>query len=287
MKISVIIPCRNEEKYVSRCLEALQAQTMDPADYEIILADNMSTDRTVEIARGYAPRVRVIQEPKLSSYAARNAGVRLATGRILAFTDADCVASADWLERIAAEFLEAGTALIIGARRFGNESIVLRNLADYEFEKARYVFAQNDASLYYAYTNNLAVRRDVFDECGPFHEIARGGDVVFASAVVSRHGCDSMRFVPEMLIQHLEIDQWYSWHQKMWIYGRSYRGYNVLSRTHPLAYSDRFAVLRNTARRHRMSTALAVLLLLSGVAATVAFEAGRRLPFPRSSKKIK
>jgi glycosyltransferase involved in cell wall biosynthesis len=274
MDMSVIVPCRNEERHIARCLEALLAQSIRPVRYEIILADNMSTDRSVEIARRY-PRVTVVQQTKLGSYAARNAGARLATGRILAFTDADCVACQDWLERSDAELADGATTVVLGGRRFGNEGLVLRGLADYESEKARFVFSQDDAALYYAYTNNMAVRRDAFERCGPFVEIARGGDVVFISRVTSEFGCRSVRFVPEMLVRHLEIDRWYSWHRKMWIYGGSYQRYRSLSRTRPLSYANRFAILRNTARRGRFPLLRGMLLLLSGVMATLAYEAGR------------
>ena len=274
MDISVIIPCRNAERYLSRCLDALLSQTLSKDCYEIILVDNMSTDRSVAIARQYAA-VKVLEESKRGSYAARNTGVRLARGRILAFTDADCEPCPEWLERIRGELTDAGTAVIVGGRRFGRETFVLRNLADYEFEKARFVFSQNDPSLYYAYTNNMAVRRDVFDQSGPFAEIARGGDVVFVSKVIAANGCDAARLVPEMLIRHLEIDRWYNWHRKMWIYGRSYQRYHPMSGTRPLSYRDRKAILLATSRRGGFSLFLAMFLLASGVAATLAFEAGR------------
>lgn len=275
MDISVIIPCRNEERHVAHCLESLLAQRYPEDRYEILLADNMSTDRTVEIARRY-PRVTVVREEKLSSYAARNAAARIATGRILAFTDADCEAAPDWLATIAEALRDERTALVLGSRRFAHEGFVLRSLADYETEKARFVYAQNDPRLYYAYTNNLAVRREAFDRCGPFVEIARGGDVIFASRVLAAYGCDALRFLEPMRIRHLEIDRWYGWHHKMWIYGQSYERYHTLSGTRPLDYQERFRILWRAAAGTRLPWLQAPLLLFSGVAAALAFEAGRR-----------
>jgi hypothetical protein len=152
----------------------------------------------------------------------------------------------------------------------------LGSLADYEHEKAKFVYAHHDPGLYYAYTNNLAVTREAFDRCGPFMEIARGGDVVFTCAVIRALGCPSVRFAPTVRIRHLEIDRWYSWYRKMWLYGKSYRGYHSMSKTRPLSYRQRFAILRNAARRSRFPALQSCLLLLSGFAATVAFEAGRR-----------
>ncbi len=277
MDVSVIIPCRNEERYITRCLEALLNQTCGKDRYEIIVVDNMSTDRTVEFARGY-PQVTLIQEPKPGSYAARNTGVRLSRGRVLAFTDADCVADPDWVERIVEELSDGKTALLVGSRRFGHEGLLVSSLADYEYEKARFVYDHHDPSLYYAYTNNLAVLRETFDRYGPFMEIARGGDVVFACEVIRALGCESVRFAPSMRIRHLEIDHWYSWYHKMWLYGKSYRGYHTMTRTRPLSFRQRFTILRNAARRSRFPVLQSGLLLISGFAATVAFEAGRHIP---------
>lgn len=275
MDVSVIIPCWNEERHLARCLDALLAQTLPGECYEVILVDNLSTDRSVAIARRY-PAVSVVQETRRSSYAARNTGVRLARGRILAFTDADCEVCPEWIERIRAALADGRTAALVGGRRFARETLVLRNLADYELEKARYVFAQDDASLYYAYTNNMAIRREVFDRAGPFVEIARGGDVILLSKVIAASGCDAVRFVPDILIRHLEIDRWYSWHRKMWIYGRSYQNYHPLSRTRPLSYRDRLAILLSASRRSEFPLLHGLLLMVSGVMATLAFEAGRR-----------
>lgn len=275
MEISVIVPCRNEERHVAQCLEALLGQRFPAGEYEILLADNMSTDRTVEIAGRY-PGVKVIREEKLSSYAARNAAAREARGRILAFTDADCEADPDWLETIAGAMRDDRTVLVLGARRFARAGVVLNAVADYETERARLIYEQHDPRIYYAYTNNLAVRREAFDRCGPFVEIARGGDVVFASRVVAAYGCDALRFVESMRIRHLEIDRWYAWHRKMWIYGQSYQRYHTLSGTRPLFYSERLRIVWRASAKSPMPWLRAPLLLASGLAASVAFAAGRR-----------
>lgn len=283
MDISVIIPCWNEERHLAPCLEGLLAQSFPRDRYEVIVVDNGSTDRSADVARRYAP-VTLLQEPKEGSYAARNTGVRAARGRILAFTDADCVVGPDWLERIHAELADDRTAVVLGSRRFARETAVLRMLADYEMEKARFVFSQNDAALYYAYTNNMAVRRDAFDRAGPFIEVARGGDVVFVSAVLAACGCEAVRFVADVRVRHLEIDRWYGWHRKMWLYGRSYQRNRALSKTRPLSYRERFAVWRTASRRGHFPLFLGTVLLLSGAAATLAYEAGRLVERLRISR---
>ncbi|WP_051224009.1 glycosyltransferase [Pseudoclavibacter soli] len=93
LTVSVIIPTLNEEQRIAACLAALARQTV-PA-YEIIVVDNGSTDRTIEIAE--AAGARVIREPKRSIAAARATGFDAAKGAILARIDADTAVEPDWV----------------------------------------------------------------------------------------------------------------------------------------------------------------------------------------------
>lgn len=90
-RFSLIIPARNEEAYLPRLLEtvavARQRYRGGPDAVEVIVADNVSTDRTAEIARQHGHRV--VQVEKRVIGAVRNAGARAARGDLLAFVDAD------------------------------------------------------------------------------------------------------------------------------------------------------------------------------------------------------
>jgi glycosyltransferase involved in cell wall biosynthesis len=89
--LSVIIPCYNSEKYVSRALESVLKQTY--GDYEIILVDNNSSDGTVEILydyeKKYPEKIKVLHEQTQGSPAARNKGLFEAKGEWIQFLDAD------------------------------------------------------------------------------------------------------------------------------------------------------------------------------------------------------
>lgn len=100
--ISVIIPTYNEEKNVERCLKSLKNQTVPRNEFEVIVVDGQSKDRTVEIAKRYADKV--IQQKSKGVGGARNDGVAVATGNIIATTDADCILFEDWIERIQKNF---------------------------------------------------------------------------------------------------------------------------------------------------------------------------------------
>ena len=90
MKISVIIPAYNIENYISKALDSLLASDFD--DYEVIIVDDGSVDRTGEIADSYArhyPHVSVIHQKNSGAPAARNAAMETASGKYVFFMDGD------------------------------------------------------------------------------------------------------------------------------------------------------------------------------------------------------
>jgi len=94
--ISIIIAAYNEEKYLAKCLRALQPQ-LKTGD-EIIVVDNNSFDSTVAIAKQF--NVRVIKEKHQGMSFARNTGFNAAKNKILARTDADTEVCVDWLQAV-------------------------------------------------------------------------------------------------------------------------------------------------------------------------------------------
>ena len=99
-KISVILPVKNEEKKIERCLEAVFSQTIKP--FEVIVVDGHSTDKTVENARKFP--VRIFYEDYHTRAGACQVGVENARGEFVAFTDADCIPERNWLESLVKEF---------------------------------------------------------------------------------------------------------------------------------------------------------------------------------------
>ena len=100
VKISVIIPTYNEEEYLPKLLDCLKSQTMD--DFEVIVADADSSDRTPEIAREYGARVVAGGMPAVG----RNAGARAAEGDYYFFFDADVKFNRHFLKRAYEEMQE-------------------------------------------------------------------------------------------------------------------------------------------------------------------------------------
>ena len=96
-RVSVVVCSYNAAATLEACLASLVR--LNYPDYEVILVDDGSTDHTAHIAARY-PQVRYLPQPNRGLSAARNAGLAAATGKIVAYTDADCMAEPDWLEQL-------------------------------------------------------------------------------------------------------------------------------------------------------------------------------------------
>ncbi len=97
-KASVVIPVYNGEKTLAACLESILEQPY--GNFEIIVVNNQSTDRTLEIAQSYKNKfsnVLVVNEEKKSRGAARNCGILASQGDYILMTDCDCVVPLNWI----------------------------------------------------------------------------------------------------------------------------------------------------------------------------------------------
>ncbi|HIE34124.1 MAG TPA: glycosyltransferase, partial [Candidatus Altiarchaeales archaeon] len=101
MDISVIVPTLNEEKSIEVCLKSIKSQKTNK-EYEIIVSDCESEDKTVEIARRYADNI--VFSKKKSIAVARNTGAKSAKGKYLVFIDADTVMPENYLEKVFEKF---------------------------------------------------------------------------------------------------------------------------------------------------------------------------------------
>ena len=110
--ISVVIPSFNEEERIEKCLTSLTKQNFPRDEYEIIVVDGGSKDRTREIAEKYADIVFIQTSPKVGG--ARNDGALRARGEIIATTDADTILPPDWLGRIKQGFLDPDIVMLYG-----------------------------------------------------------------------------------------------------------------------------------------------------------------------------
>lgn len=125
MKISFIVPAYNEEAYIGECLDSI-IHHVAGRYHEIIVVDNGSTDRTSEIARS-RDEVRVVYERRRGITYARQRGLEVATGDVLAYVDADTRLPPTWIN-IAENVFEQKRDLIClsGPYRYYDGSMIKR-----------------------------------------------------------------------------------------------------------------------------------------------------------------
>jgi glycosyltransferase involved in cell wall biosynthesis len=107
-KVSVIVPAFNEEKFLVATLESVRKQNYK--NFELIVKDGLSKDKTVAIAERYADKV--FSEKDVSAGDARNQGATYAEGDILVFVDADTLLAPDAIERIVEDFEKPNVTLV-------------------------------------------------------------------------------------------------------------------------------------------------------------------------------
>lgn len=168
--ISVVIPCLNGAATLGRQLDALLAQETD-AEFEVVVADNGSTDGTAELVRKYsesAPHVRIVDAGgKRGVNVARNVGARCATGSHIVLCDADDMVQPGWLDAYWIAFQRGAQCVGGGVDRVLDSGEVLsRDREPY------YPFIKGPA---YADGANCGFTADAFRRVGGFDESFAGG----------------------------------------------------------------------------------------------------------------
>lgn len=126
--VSVVIPTYNYARFLSRALDSALGQTLSPA--EIIVVDDGSTDATPAVLEGYSGRIRVHRQTNGGLSAARNTGIALATGELVALLDSDDLWLPTKLERQVALFRqhpESG-AIGCGVEVVDSDQVVIRTM---------------------------------------------------------------------------------------------------------------------------------------------------------------
>lgn len=165
VEVSVIVPTYNEEKGIEATLGSVSRQTLPRSEYEIIVVDGNSSDRTREVAARHADRV-VLQTGKGVGNA-RNDGAAVAKGRIVVHTDGDALVPEDWLRTIVSLF---GQGVVCVCGPDSPREAEGRYRALYGMFNAFSRIASL-AGLTWTRGSNTAVRRDVFAAVGGYSDL--------------------------------------------------------------------------------------------------------------------
>lgn len=199
--VSVVVAARNEETHLPPLLADLDAQTYDA--FEVIVADDRSTDATAGVVERYAGRspgrFRLVRQSEVPAglspkKMALQRAVAAARGELLLFTDADCRVRPTWVEGMTRCF-EPGVAMVLGYSELTvtKDSTLFERVQAFEFQTlvATMAASANLGRAMGASGQNLAVRREVFDSFGGFssvmHRVA-GDDVLLLRLVRGRPG---------------------------------------------------------------------------------------------------
>lgn len=181
MKISLVIPIKDEENSLEPLYQSICEQTCQP--HEVVLVDGGSTDNTVSIAKklkGGTFKLKLIKIPQASPGKGRNIGVENTENEWIAFTDAGINLKKDWLENLIESTEESPTASIC----YGNYSPI----TDSFFEKCAaisYVPPLRENKIRGKFIASCLLKKEVWNEVGGFPDLRAAEDLMFMEAAES------------------------------------------------------------------------------------------------------
>lgn len=203
-KFSVIVPVYNGESTIGECLDALMHQDVPRHEYEVIVVDDGSTDRTAQIVKEFD--VHYVHQPNRGPATARNTGVSQSLGEIVLFTDADCVAQPNWLREMVTPLVrDRDVAAVKGAYRTKQEELAAR-FAQAEFEE-RFRRLAKRRTIDFVDSYSAAFNKRVFLQVGGFnprYPKANNEDVELSFKIAQKNY--KMVFNPNAIVYHTHPD---------------------------------------------------------------------------------
>jgi succinoglycan biosynthesis protein ExoA len=241
--ISVIVPVRNEEKFIRATLESLLIQHYDPERFEVLVADGRSTDATREIVRGmraHYPNLRLLDNPRCLSSAGRNAGVRMSQGEILVIIDGHCeLESLHYLRDLACAFASSGADCVgrpqplnVSEATTLQKAIAAARSSRLGHHPDSHIYSERE-SFVPPQSVAIAYRRSVFHQVGLFDEAFDACEDVEFNHRLDRAGLRCF-FTPKVAIRYVPRASLGGLFRQMMRYGR---GRMRLMRKHPDTFS--------------------------------------------------
>lgn len=208
VRVSVIIPHYRDLAGLGSCLEKLAAQTFPRDEFEIVVADNGSPE-VEELASLVEGKARLVVIPERGAGPARNGGVAVARGEILAFIDSDCQAEPEWLtEGVEAlsrhDFVGGRVKVLVGDRASMTPTEAFESVFAFDFKS--YVTRKG-----FAGAGNLFCPRALFQRVGGFRSVV-SEDVDWCQR--ARSSGYRIGYAPKAIIGHPARRTWRDLHAK-------------------------------------------------------------------------
>ncbi len=229
-RVSVVVCSYNGAATLSQCLESLGK--IDYPNYEVILVDDGSTDETPAICSRF-PAVRTINQENRGLSAARNVGMEVATGEIIAYTDSDCFADPDWLYRLVDQLQSAG-ASAVGGPNLSPDDGPIAACVDASPGQPTHVLI-SDAEAEHIPGCNMAFRKEVLVALGGFDAIFRkaGDDVDMCWRLLDAG--HKIAFAPSAFVWHHRRKTPKAYYRQQSGYGEAEA---ILARKHPSRFNS-------------------------------------------------
>jgi glycosyltransferase involved in cell wall biosynthesis len=199
-RVTVVVPYFGALGQLRTCLAALQVQSRPPD--EIIAVDNGSAADLTALQQAY-PKVRWFHEPVPGSYAARNCGLREATGEVIAFTDGDCIPNPAWLEEGVGSLHSAGPTIVGGRIALLDPPGRPLNVCEI-FEELFFGMSDQQRLIEvhgFAATANLFTYRSAFARAGVFDQsLKSSGDKEWVLRATARG--EILAYAPSAVVSH-------------------------------------------------------------------------------------
>lgn len=225
---SIIIPTYNRKNLVIRCLKSIFAQDFPKEKYEIIVIDNNSTDGTVEALKNYP--IKLLVGKKRGGDAARNKGIKKASGKWLAFIDSDCTTGKNWLSELYKASQEKKYGCLAG--KVIQEKI--GNFIDDIMKKQKTINQKKALShtyLPFALLSNVAYKKEVFEKIGQINEnLGPSGDIDLTWRMLKKTDW-KVNYVPRAVVYHQPRKTLWGFLRQIYFYGY---GEKLIEKKHKL-----------------------------------------------------
>lgn len=197
LAVSIIIPMRNEERYIAACLDSVLANDFPRDEYEIIVMDGRSTDRSCQIVQRYVdqyPFIKLLDNPGEIVPTGLNIAIRNARGRYILRMDAHSEYPNDYVRSCVSEIERTGAQVVGGGMttKPGSKTLMAQAIAlmsTHKFGVGNSAFRIGLSDRYVDTVPFGAFRREVFEEVGLFRErLRRHQDFEMASRIRSAGG---------------------------------------------------------------------------------------------------